>query len=112
MEVDPAVSALDPRTQFTVGGTEGLLALWISAGLQNVSVDDLSMPTVFRDFDDYWQPCLLDGTTPIPKYARSLDAKKQAVLRGAPAGRVANGGRRLDCTGRTPGSRPRDDLGR
>ncbi len=81
IEVDPAVSALDPRTQFSVRGTEGLSALWKGAGLHDVIVDTISMPTVFRHFDDYWQPCLLDGTTPIQQYARSLGFEQQAVLR-------------------------------
>ena len=81
MAVDPAISALDPRTLFTVRSTEGLAAIWQAAGLHDIMVDTISIPTVFRDFDDYWQPCLLDGTTPIQKYARSLGSEEQAVLR-------------------------------
>jgi SAM-dependent methyltransferase len=81
MEVDPAVSALDPRTQFTLGGIDALSELWMTAGLEDVSAADIAMPTVFRDFGDYWQPCLLDGSTPIQKYARSLSADQQTALR-------------------------------
>lgn len=80
LEVDPAVSDWDPRTQFFVRGVEELAALWRTAGLHDVTGDSITMPIVFRDFDDYWQPCLLDGTTPIQRYARSLGADQQLAL--------------------------------
>jgi SAM-dependent methyltransferase len=80
LEIDPAVSDWDPRTQFFVRGGEELAALWRAGGLHDVKVDTIAMPVVFRDFDDYWQPCLLDGTTPIQRYATSLAADRQLAL--------------------------------
>ena len=79
-EVDPGVSAWDPLVQFSVRGIEVLSEAWTAAGLQEVTVTGISIPIVFRDFDDYWQPCLLDGTTPIQRYATSLGAEQQRVL--------------------------------
>ncbi len=80
-DVDPAASALDPRTQFNLHGTESLANVWTDAGLREVTAAAIETPTVFRDFEDYWQPCLLDGATPIQRYARSLGADQQAALR-------------------------------
>ena len=36
-------------------------ALFAGAGLQAVTVEAIVVPTVFLDFDDYWQPYLLGG---------------------------------------------------
>jgi SAM-dependent methyltransferase len=80
-EIDPAITAWDPRTQFSLLGGEMMMGLWADAGLQDVAVAAIAIPTVFRDFDDYWQPCLLDGTTPIQRYARSLGSDQQIALR-------------------------------
>ncbi len=80
-DVDPAAGALDPRTQFNLHGTESLANVWTHAGLQKVTAAVIESPTVFRDFEDYWQPCLLDGATPIQRYARSLGAEQQVALR-------------------------------
>ena len=38
------------------------------------------MPTVFRDFDDYWLP-FLGGQAPAPGYAMSLSQERRAALR-------------------------------
>ena len=80
-EIDPKIGAWDPRTQFSLRGREKLLRLWADAGLQDVTVATILIPTVFRDFDDYWQPCLLDGSTPIQRYVRSLGPDQRLALR-------------------------------
>jgi hypothetical protein len=38
------------------------------------------VPTVFRDFDDYWAPFLAGGA-PAPAYCMSLDEDRRAALR-------------------------------
>ena len=51
------------------------------------------MPTVFRDFDDYWSP-FLGGQGPAPGYCVSLPEERRAALRERlratlPGGRTA-----------------------
>jgi hypothetical protein len=40
----------------------------------------IDVPTVFRDFDDYWSP-FLGGQAPAPGYAMSLSEDRRAALR-------------------------------
>ena len=40
----------------------------------------IDIPTVFADFDDYWQP-FLGGQGPAPAYAMSLDETARVRLR-------------------------------
>ena len=49
--------------------------------------EPLQVPTVFRDFDDYWTP-FLGGQGPAPGYAMSLDEPRRAALREALAARL------------------------
>ena len=39
------------------------------------------VPTVFRDFDDYWQPHLLGGSSPAQRYVASLGEGQRTALR-------------------------------
>jgi hypothetical protein len=52
------------------------------------------VPTVFRDFDDYWTP-FLGGQGPAPGYVQSLTPDRQAELRETIRGRL---GRAADGT--------------
>jgi ubiquinone/menaquinone biosynthesis C-methylase UbiE len=79
--LDAAAAHLDPRTQFTICAPEPLTQLFAAAGLHDVTVESVVMPVVFRDFDDYWQPHLLAGSSPAQRYATSLDAPALAALR-------------------------------
>jgi hypothetical protein len=40
----------------------------------------IDVPTVFRDFEDYWSP-FLGGQAPAPSYAMSLSEERRAALR-------------------------------
>jgi SAM-dependent methyltransferase len=79
--LDPAAAALDPGVQSPVCHPEPLAALFTSAGLQAVTVDALVTPIVFRDFDDFWQPHLLGGSSPAQRYVTSLSADQRTALR-------------------------------
>lgn len=79
-ELDPAVAAVDEATLFPVCSPDGLRALF--ADLADVEVTDVTVPTVFRDFDDYWVP-FTRGGAPAPAYLASLDLERQASLRDA-----------------------------
>jgi hypothetical protein len=57
-----------------------LTDLFQDAGFQQVEVIPIEVPTVFRDFDDYWSP-FLGGQGPAPTYAMSLSEERRAALR-------------------------------
>jgi SAM-dependent methyltransferase len=81
MALDPAATAQDPNRQFSLSHPEPLVALFVGAGLQAVAVEAVVVPTVFRDFDDFWQPHLLGGSSPAQRYVASLGDQEQAALR-------------------------------
>jgi hypothetical protein len=57
-----------------------LADLFRGAALRDVEVRAIDIPTVFRNFDDYWTP-FLGGGAPAPRYALSLDEEHRAALR-------------------------------
>ena len=79
--LDPAATAQDPSTLFSVCHPEPLAALFAGAGLQAVTVEAVVVPTVFRDFDDYWQPYLLGGSSPAQRYVAALGDGQREALR-------------------------------
>jgi SAM-dependent methyltransferase len=78
--LDPAARDLDEGQRFPICQPERLLALWQDAGLVNTAVRVIDIPTVFRDFDDYWMP-FLGGQGPAPGYCVSLSEAKRGALR-------------------------------
>jgi len=78
--LDPNASELDEGRRFSICQPEALSQLFESAGLQHVEVQPIEIPTVFRDFDDYWSP-FLGGQGPAPSYAMSLSEERRATLR-------------------------------
>jgi SAM-dependent methyltransferase len=78
--LDPGARELDEGSRFTVCSPEPLEGLFRSTGLDNVEVRAIDVPTVFRDFDDYWSP-FLGGRAPAPAYAMSLSEERRAELR-------------------------------
>ncbi|GAA0902028.1 class I SAM-dependent methyltransferase [Virgisporangium ochraceum] len=78
--VDPAGADLDEGTRFPICNPDPLRDLWTGAGLSDVEVRGIGIPTVFRDVDDYWQP-FLGGQGAAPGYLASLPPDRQAALR-------------------------------
>jgi SAM-dependent methyltransferase len=78
--LDPAAAALDEGARFPACAPAPLAALLAGAGLDDVATVALDVPTVFRDFDDYWSP-FLGGQGPAPAYAVSLPDDRRAALR-------------------------------
>lgn len=78
LALDPAAAALD-EARFPLGHPAGLRALWEGAGLGDVVVDELTVPTVFDDVDDYWQP-FLGGQGAVAGYVSGLDAAGREAL--------------------------------
>ncbi len=78
--LDPAARELDEGQRFPICRPEALERLFTEAGLEDVAVRAVDVPTVFRDFDDYWSP-FLGGQAPAPSYAMSLTEERRAELR-------------------------------
>jgi SAM-dependent methyltransferase len=78
--LDPKSKELDEGRRFPLCRPEPLSDLFRRTGLGNVGVRAIEVPTVFRDFDDYWSP-FLRGQAPAPNYAMSLSEEQRAALR-------------------------------
>jgi SAM-dependent methyltransferase len=78
--LDETARALDEGVRFPLCRPEPLAALFQAAGLRDVAVRAIDIPTVFRNFDDYWQP-FLGGQGPAPGYTLALSAAARAALR-------------------------------
>jgi SAM-dependent methyltransferase len=78
--LDPDAAAHDEGQRFPICRPEPLKALFGGAGLRDVTVRAIDVPTVFRDFDDYWTP-FLAGRFPAPAYAMSLAEEARRALR-------------------------------
>jgi SAM-dependent methyltransferase len=78
--LDPRAKELDEGWRFPICHPARLRALFEAAGLQAVQVRAIDVPTVFRDFDDYWTP-FLGGQAPAPGYCMSLPEDARAALR-------------------------------
>ncbi len=78
-ELDPNTVNLDEGKRFSICQPAALKALFQEAGLKNIEVRALDVPTVFEDFNDYWLP-FLGGQGPAPGYLMSLNDKQRKVL--------------------------------
>lgn len=78
--LDPKAVTHDEGPRFPICRPHALRQLFESTGLQNVEVRPIEVPTVFRDFDDYWSP-FLAGQGPAPSYAMSLSEEHRTALR-------------------------------
>jgi hypothetical protein len=80
VELDRAAMELDEGRRFPLCQPSPLTELFTQAGLREVQVLPIDVPTRFRDFDDYWTP-FLGGQGPAPGYAMSLSEERREVLR-------------------------------
>jgi SAM-dependent methyltransferase len=78
--VDPRATEVDERQRFPVCRPRTLRQLLGGAGLDRVEDRAIDVPTVFRDFDDYWSP-FLGGQGPAPGYCVSLSEEIRTRLR-------------------------------
>jgi hypothetical protein len=78
--LDPGIAALDEGRRFPLCQPEPLAELFNSAGLSDIEVRAIDVPTRFRDFDDYWSP-FLGGQGPAPAYVMSLPDEQRTALR-------------------------------
>jgi SAM-dependent methyltransferase len=78
--LDSAAADLTEDRRFPFCTPDGLRALTSSAGLRAVDITAIEAPSVFRDFEDYWQPFTL-GAGPAPGYCMSLAPEARERLR-------------------------------
>ena len=69
-EVDEKSKTLDEGIRFPICNPEKLKNAFQDAGLSNIETDYLTVYTIFKDFDDYWNP-FLGGQGPAPSYLAS-----------------------------------------
>jgi SAM-dependent methyltransferase len=77
--LDPKAQELDEAKRFPVCRPKPLEDLFTAAGLREVAVTQIDVPTLFKNFDDYWSP-FLGGQGPAPGYCMSLSEENRAVL--------------------------------
>lgn len=78
--LDPTAFDLDEGRRFPLCQAEPLAQLFHTAGLKDVEVRAIDIPTVFQDFEDYWLP-FLGGQGPAPSYTMSLNEERRIALR-------------------------------
>jgi hypothetical protein len=79
--VDPGSAALAEANRFReICAPEPLRALLGSAGLGAVETRAIDVPTVFRDFEDYWTP-FLGGQGPAAAYLVSISEERRNAIR-------------------------------
>jgi SAM-dependent methyltransferase len=82
VELNSNDSALDQAERFPLCQPEPLETLFRGAGLTSISVRPIDIPTVFRDFDDYWIP-FLGKQGAAPTYLASLNEEMRDRIRDA-----------------------------
>jgi len=80
VELDPKAAEHDEGPRFPICRPDALRQLFESTELQDVEIRPIEVPTVFRDFEDYWNP-FLAGVGPAPAYAMSLSDEHRSMLR-------------------------------
>jgi SAM-dependent methyltransferase len=80
ISLDPKASDLTEDRRFPFCTPEGLTDLAARAGLGPTRCEPIVVPTVFRDFDDYWLPFTL-GAGPAPGYCANLDPAARERLK-------------------------------
>ena len=85
--VDHTAATLDEAARFPVATADGLAAAFGAAGLADVHVASLEIPTVFADFDDLWTP-FLGGQGSAPSYLATLDDATRDAVREAMRARL------------------------
>jgi trans-aconitate methyltransferase len=86
--VSPTSAPLDEGARFPICRRDPLQALFEQAALESVTVRAIDVPTVFRDFDDYWEP-FLGETGPAPAFLASAGDGVRAEIRSRLEARLA-----------------------
>ena len=68
--VDENAKSLDEGVRFPICDPDKLKEAFEQAGLSNIQTTYLTVETIFKDFEDYWNP-FLGGQGPAPSYLGS-----------------------------------------
>ena len=79
-ELDDRAIQLHEGNRFPICQQDALHQLWQNAGLNNIHVEAIDIPTRFDTFDAYWQPFTL-GNFPAPNYVTSLTEVNREKLK-------------------------------
>jgi ubiquinone/menaquinone biosynthesis C-methylase UbiE len=79
-EVDANAANFDEGIRFPICNAENLADVFQKAGLTSIETASLDINTVFKDFNDYWNP-FLGGQGPAPSYLSSLDKNLQDKIK-------------------------------
>jgi SAM-dependent methyltransferase len=90
VELDSTAASLDEGGRFPVCEPRELTRLWQEAGLVEVQSSAVQVPTLFHDFEDYWDP-FLGAQGPAPAYAASLSGPHRVALRERLRARLPRG---------------------
>lgn len=80
IEQDEAVRDKAESLRFEICAPGPLREAFAAAGMAGATVEPIDIPTVFRDFDDYWRPFLM-ATAPAPRHAMSLSDEDREDMR-------------------------------
>jgi SAM-dependent methyltransferase len=78
--LDPQAEKLDEGHRFPICNERALITLFEARGFAAAEFRVLDVPTVFKNFDDYWSP-FLGGQGPAPTYACALSQTQREALR-------------------------------
>lgn len=79
-DLDAGAAALDEANRFPLCQPVALESLFRDAGLSDVAIESVTIPTVFENFADLWAP-FLGGQGPAPSYVMALPDEKRMALR-------------------------------
>jgi SAM-dependent methyltransferase len=82
VDLDPSAADRQEGSRFAFCRPGPLAEVAAAAGLAEVQVTDVVVPTHFPDFDDYWTP-FLSAQAPAPSYVASLGETARTALREA-----------------------------
>jgi hypothetical protein len=77
--IDPRAGELDEGRRFPSCTPEDLTRLVADAGMRSPEWTAIEVPTVFRNFEDFWRPFTL-GAGPAPGYCSTLDPAERRRL--------------------------------
>jgi SAM-dependent methyltransferase len=80
IEVDPDSNKLDEGVRFPICNVNALRTTFEKTGLTDIETSDLDVNTVFKNFEDYWNP-FLGGQGPAGGYLVSLNKNQQDLLK-------------------------------
>jgi len=99
-EIDVNAKNFDEGIRFPVCNADNLRTEFQNAGLKDIETTSLDIATVFKDFEDFWNP-FLGNQGPAPGYLSSLNKEKQDQLRSLLFKRLnAGSGNAINLTAR------------